>query len=159
MPEGNLILIMGSMLLPILGIILNMEGMLLLILGFILDMRSKRIMGCKDGLSATHSTLHRRKRHLKFNFDISNTNILQKKWPEKLNPARNRGSNILPPPICSHHRLLCSMTNTSEKYERTQQGNLLGETKNSHNSKLNLFKCEHVSMGCGGEKDQFWWRV
>ena len=40
-------------------------------------------------------------------------------------PARNRSSNILLPPICSHHRLLCSMTNTREKYERTQQGNLL----------------------------------
>ena len=49
----------------------------------------------------------------------------KKKWLEKLNPARNRGSNILLPPICSCHRLLCSMTNTSEKYERTQQGNLL----------------------------------
>ena len=36
------------------------------------------------------------------------------------------GASILLPPICSHHRLLCFTTNTSEKYERTQQGNLLG---------------------------------
>ena len=35
------------------------------------------------------------------------------------------GASILLPPICSHHRLLCFTTNTSEKYERTQQGNLL----------------------------------
>ena len=32
------------------------------------------------------------------------------------------------PPLCSSHRLLCSTTNTSENYERTQQGNLLLET-------------------------------
>ena len=34
-------------------------------------------------------------------------------------------SNILHPPFCSSHRLLCSTTNTSERYERTRQGNLL----------------------------------
>ena len=61
------------------NLILAMGSMLRLILRFILDMRNRRIMGCKNGPSATHSTLHRRKRHLKFNFDISNTNILQKK--------------------------------------------------------------------------------
>ena len=30
--------------------------------------------------------------------------------------------------ICSRHRLPCSMTNTREKYERTQQGNLPAES-------------------------------
>ena len=39
------------------------------------------------------------------------------------------GASILLPPICSHHRLLCFTTNTSEKYERTQQGNLLGRSR------------------------------
>ena len=37
------------------------------------------------------------------------------------------GASILLPPICSHHRLLCSTTNTSEKYERQQQGNVLAQ--------------------------------
>ena len=40
--------------------------------------------------------------------------ILQKKWFKKLIPVRNSGSNILVRPICSHHRLLCSMTNIKE---------------------------------------------
>ena len=37
-------------------------------------------------------------------------------------------ASILLPPICSHHCLLYSTTNTIEKYERTQQGYLLGIT-------------------------------
>jgi len=37
-----------------------------------------------------------------------------KKWFKKLIPVRNSGSNILVRPICSHHRLLCSMTNMKE---------------------------------------------
>ena len=73
------VLDMRSMLLLIWRFILNMRSMLLLISGFILDMGSKCIIGSKNGLSAAYSALHRRKRHLKFNFDTSNTDILQKK--------------------------------------------------------------------------------
>ena len=72
------------------NLILAMGSMLRLILRFILDMRNRRIMGCKNGPSATHSTLRRRKRHLKFNFDISNTDILQKKLIQKDLPIRKR---------------------------------------------------------------------
>ena len=75
MQAGNLILVMGSMLLPISGFILDMGSMLLLILRFILDMRSmllpisefildmgsKRKILCKNGLSATFSAHHQRK--------------------------------------------------------------------------------------------------
>ena len=40
--------------------------------------------------------------------------ILQKNWSKTLNPAWNKGSNILLPHIWSSHRLLCSMTKLRE---------------------------------------------
>ena len=53
-------------------------------------------------------------------------------WSKTLIPAWNRSSNILLPPICSCHRLLCSMTKLKEhsreicctepKYESTWFG-------------------------------------
>ena len=38
----------------------------------------------------------------------------KKNWSKTLIPAWNRSSNILLPPICSCHRLLCSMTKLKE---------------------------------------------
>ena len=38
----------------------------------------------------------------------------KKNWSKMLIPAWNRSSNILLPPICSHHCLLCSMTKLKE---------------------------------------------
>ena len=64
--------------------------------------------------------------YLYLDFHLDDIDILQKKWSKTLIPAWNRSSNILLPPICSCHHLLCSITKYFEEPRILEEKRSLG---------------------------------